>query len=159
MDSQHGALAAIGLTKEMTEGHGPASDQLDFDKGHFWENGWMIVLARFLMPVFMTTDRFRMGLHQMVEYLHMNGVTAINEPGIYWRNENRGELYQEILGDPDVPFESTFMVEGRTQPFAVLAVRLRARCRETGGTGQGDEGACTRSTREVVFATGRSSRS
>ena len=113
------ALAAIGLTKEMTEGHGPASDQLDFDKGHFWENGWMIVLARFLMPVFMTTDRFRMGLHQMVEYLHMNGVTAINEPGIYWRNEP-WELYQEILGDPDVPFESTFMVEGRTQPIRGL---------------------------------------
>ena len=113
------ALAAIGLTKEMTEGHGLASDQLDFDKGHFWENGWMIVLARFLMPMFMTTDRFRMGLHQMVEYLHMNGVTAINEPGIYWRNEP-WELYQEILGDPDVPFESTFMVEGRTQPIRGL---------------------------------------
>jgi len=113
------ALAAIGLTKEMTEGHGLASDQLDFDKGHFWENGWMIVLARFLMPVFMTTDRFRTGLHQMVEYLHMNGVTAINEPGIYWRNEP-WELYQEILGDLDVPFESTFMVEGRTQPVRGL---------------------------------------
>lgn len=113
------ALAAIGLTREMTEGNGLASDQLDFDKGHFWENGWMIVLARFLMPVFMTTDRFRTGLRQMVEYLHMNGVTAINEPGIYWRNEP-WDLYQEVLGHPDVPFETTFMVEGRTQPVRGL---------------------------------------
>ncbi len=114
------ALAAIGLTKEMTEGHGLASEQLDFDKGHFWENGWMTVLSRFLMPIFMTADRFRTGLRQMVEYLHMNGVTAINEPGIYWRNEP-WELYQEILGHPDVPFESTFMVEGRTQPVRGLS--------------------------------------
>jgi len=113
------ALEAIGITKEVTEGHGIASQQLDFDRGHFWENGWMIILAKYLMPVFMTPQRFRVGLVQMVEYLHMNGVTAINEPGIFWRNEP-WELYQEILGHPDVPFESTFLVEGRTQPVRGL---------------------------------------
>lgn len=114
------ALNSIGLEKSMTEGHGLASTQLDFDRGHFWENGWMIILARFLMPVFMTPERFRIGLNQMVEYLHMNGVTAINEPGIFWRNEP-WEMYQEILGHPDVPFESTFLVEGRTQPVRGLS--------------------------------------
>lgn len=113
------ALERIGLTREMTEGHGLASEQLDWDRGHFWENGWMIVLSRYLMPVFMTTERFMAGLVQLTEYLHMNGVTAINEPGIYWRNEP-WDLYQEILGHPDVPFESTFMVEGRTQPVRKL---------------------------------------
>ena len=112
-------LDAIGLTASMTEGHGLASAQLDYQRGHFWENGWMIVLARYLMPVFMTAERFRVGLSQMVEYLHMNGVTAINEPGIFWRNEP-WEMYQEILGHPDVPFESTFLVEGRTQPVRGL---------------------------------------
>lgn len=113
------ALDALGLTKEMTQNQGLASEQLDFDKGHFWENGWMIILAKYLMPIFMTPERFRIGLAQLVEYLHMNGVTAINEPGIYWRNEP-WELYQEILGHPDVPFESTFLVEGRTQPVRGL---------------------------------------
>lgn len=113
------ALDAIGLTKELTGGKGLASEQLDFERGHFWENGWMIVLARYLMPVFMTPERFRAGLAQVIEYLHMNGVTAINEPGIYWRTEP-WELYQEILGHEDVPFESTFLVEGRTQPVRRL---------------------------------------
>lgn len=113
------ALRAIGLTREMTENQGIASQQLDFDRGHFWENGWLIILAKYLMPVFMTAERFRTGLTQMVEYLHMNGVTAINEPGIFWRNEP-WEMYQEILGHPDVPFESTFLVEGRTQPVRGL---------------------------------------
>ena len=113
------ALDAIGLTKELTGGKGLASEQLDFERGHFWENGWMIVLSRYLMPVFMTPERFRAGLAQVIEYLHMNGVTAINEPGIYWRTEP-WELYQEILGHEDVPFESTFLVEGRTQPVRRL---------------------------------------
>jgi hypothetical protein len=113
------ALAAIGLTEELTRNGGVGSEQLDFERGHFWENGWMIILAKYLMPVFMTPERFRVGLAQMVEYLHMNGVTAINEPGIYWRNEP-WEIYQEILGHPDVPFESTFLVEGRTQPVRGL---------------------------------------
>lgn len=114
------ALAEIGLTRDMTENQGPASEQIDFDRGHFWENGWMVVLARYLMPVFMTEERYRTGLAQMIEYLHMNGVTAINEPGIYWRNEP-WELYQEVLGGPDVPFETTFLVEGRTQPLRGLS--------------------------------------
>ncbi len=113
------ALEAIGLTEEMTENQGIASQQLDYERGHFWENGWLIILAKYLMPVFMTAERFRTGLTQMVEYLHMNGVTAINEPGIFWRNEP-WELYQEVLGHPYVPFESTFLVEGRTQPVRGL---------------------------------------
>ena len=113
------ALDTIGMTRELTEGHGLASEQLDWDRGHFYENGWMVVLARYLMPVFMTRERFATGLAQLVEYLHMNGVTAINEPGIYWRNEP-WDLYQEMLGHPDVPFESTFMVEARTQPIRGL---------------------------------------
>lgn len=113
------ALEAIGLTEELTKGHGLASTQIDWDRGHFYENGWMVVLARYLMPHFLTAERFRTGLHQLVEYLHMNGVTAINEPGIYWRTEP-WDLYQSILGHEDVPFESTFLVEGRTQPVRGL---------------------------------------
>ena len=113
------ALDALGLTYEMTQGRGLASEQIDWDKGHFYENGWMVVLAKYLMPLFMTRERYAVGLKQLVQYLHMNGVTAINEPGIYWRNEP-WDLYQEILGHPDVPFESTFMVEARTQPIRGL---------------------------------------
>jgi predicted amidohydrolase YtcJ len=113
------ALDALGLTRELTQGYGLASEQIDWEKGHFFENGWMTVLAKYLMPVFMTPERFTTGLKQLVEYLHMNGVTAINEPGIFWRNEP-WDLYQEVLGHPDVPFESTFLVEARTQPVRGL---------------------------------------
>ena len=110
------ATEALGITPELMSSWGLASEQLDVERGHYWENGWMLALGRYLMPVFLTEDRMRTGLHQLVEYLHMNGVTAINEPGIYWAIEP-WEMYQEILGADDVPFYSTFMVEGRTQPI------------------------------------------
>ena len=108
------AITELGLTEENMSGYGPASDMLDLDRGHFWENGWMVVLSRHLMPRFLTEARFRTGLSQMVDYLHMHGVTAINEPGISWQVEP-WDLYQEILGADDVPFTSTFLVDGRTQ--------------------------------------------
>ncbi len=108
------AIDALGITAENMAGHGPASDMVDLERGHFWENGFMVLLSRYLMPRFLTEERFRAGLSQLVDYLHMNGVTAINEPGIAWAIEP-WELYQEILGADDVPFGSTFLVDGRTQ--------------------------------------------
>ncbi len=114
------ALDAIGATATSFEGRGFMSDQLDFDKGHFWENGAFVLLAPMLMPLFATAERFRAGLAQMIEYLHMNGVTGINEPGIAWSIEP-WEIYQEVLGDQDVPFMSTFLIDGRTQSVKGIA--------------------------------------
>ncbi len=108
------AIEDLGVNDENMAGRGAASEMVDLDRGHFWESGWMVLLARHLMPVFLTEARFREGLEQMVAYLHMNGVTAINEPGISWKVEP-WHLYQEILGRPDVPFTSTFLVDGRNQ--------------------------------------------
>jgi predicted amidohydrolase YtcJ len=108
------AISALGITAENMSGKGAASDQVDVARGHFWENGWMVLLSNYLMPRFLTESRFREGLAQLVEYLHMNGVTAINEPGISWKVEP-WHLYQEILGADTVPFTTTFLVDGRTQ--------------------------------------------
>ena len=108
------AIDALGITVENMAGRGQPSTQVDVERGHFWENGWMVLLSRYLMPRFLTEARFRAGLTQLVAYLHMNGVTAINEPGIAWKVEP-WYLYQEILGADDVPFTSTFLVDGRNQ--------------------------------------------
>lgn len=114
------ALAELEITAETMADHGPASAMVDVDRGHFWENGWMVLLSPILMPRFLTEERFRVGLKQLAEYLHMQGVTAINEPGIAWRVEP-WHLYQEILGADDVPFTSTFLVDGRTQSVKGIA--------------------------------------
>lgn len=108
------ALERIGATRDTFEGRGAMSDQVDWDGGRFWENGNFVLLSPMLMPVFADRERFRRGLVLMVEYLHTNGVTAINEPGINWGAEP-WEVYQEVLGHIDVPMYSTFMVDGRSQ--------------------------------------------
>jgi hypothetical protein len=66
------ALDAIGLTCVLTQGFGLASEQLDWERGHFYENGFMIVLAKYLLPHFMTRERFHLGLKQLVEYIHQS---------------------------------------------------------------------------------------
>lgn len=108
------AMAEIGVTADAVADATMGADMIDLDRGHFWENGWMVVLSPYLMPRFLTEDRFREGLAQLIDYLHMNGVTAINEPGISWKIEP-WHLYEELLGADDVPFTSTFLVDGRSQ--------------------------------------------
>lgn len=107
------AIDALGLTAEQMAGQGPASDMVDFEAGHWWEAGMNLLLPH-LAPVMMSPERIAAGLNQMVEYLHRNGVTAINEPGIMWAVEP-WDLYQQILGTDDAPFTSTFLVDARTQ--------------------------------------------
>jgi len=107
------AIAALGISADDMAGRGPASAMVDHDAGHWWESG-MNLLMPALAPVFMTADRMAAGLRQMVRYLHRNGVTAFNEPGIMWDIEP-WSLYQDILGAQDTPLLSTFLVDARSQ--------------------------------------------
>ncbi len=110
------AIDALGLTAEQMAGHGPASTMVDFAAGHWWESGMNLLLPR-ISAVMMTPQRLSAGLYRMVGYLHANGVTAINEPGIMWAVEP-WDLYQQILGSDDTPFGSTFLVDARSQADA-----------------------------------------
>lgn len=110
------AIGRLGLTEDRMAGHGPASDMVNFAAGHWWESGTNLLLPG-LAPVLMSPQRLAAGLRQMVGYLHANGVTAINEPGIMWSVEP-WELYQQILGADETPFSSTFLVDARSQADA-----------------------------------------
>ena len=107
------AIDALEITPDAMAGHGAASSMVDVDAGHWWETGMNLLLPR-LSPIFLSPQRVAAGLHQMVAYLHQNGVTAFNEPGIMWDLEP-WPLYQEILGADSTPFLSTFLVDARSQ--------------------------------------------
>ncbi|MCH9729854.1 MAG: amidohydrolase [Actinomycetia bacterium] len=107
------AIESLGITADAMSDQGPASAMVDLDAGHWWESG-MNLLMPALAPHFLTTDRIAAGLRQMVAYLRRNGVTAFNEPGIMWDLEP-WQLYQDILGAPDTPMTSTFLVDARSQ--------------------------------------------
>lgn len=134
------AIAALGLTAGQMTGHGPVSDMVDFDAGHWWESGMNLLLPS-LTSVFMTPRRLADGLRQLVRYLHANGVTAINEPGIMWAVEP-WELYQQILGADETPFGATFLVDARSQadagmdPADAVADAEAQLARSAGGSGK-----------------------
>jgi len=107
------AIESLGITASAMADQGPASAMVDVDAGHWWESGMNLLLPA-LSPHFLTTDRIAAGLRQMVAYLRRNGVTAFNEPGIMWDLEP-WQLYQDILGAPDTPMTSTFLVDARSQ--------------------------------------------
>ena len=108
------AIDELGITADSVAGRGPASDQIDLERGHFWEAGFFNIAMGKVAPHIISAERVERGLHQLVSYLHQHGVTAINEPGIAWAVEPF-DLYQQILGADDVPFRSSFLVDGRTQ--------------------------------------------
>jgi predicted amidohydrolase YtcJ len=113
------AIDSLGLTAEQMADHGPASAMVDLGAGHWWESG-MNLLLPVLTPVIMSPQRLAAGLDQLVGYLHANGVTAINEPGLMWAVEP-WDLYQTILGAAETPFLTTFLVDARSQAEAGMS--------------------------------------
>jgi hypothetical protein len=105
------ALAALGVTEASTRGKGIASEQSDWAKGHFYENGLTLMVGP-MLKVLATPERVAFGLEQMVAYLHANGVTAYNEPGAIV-TPDMWKQYEQILGAPDTPMYSTFLADGR----------------------------------------------
>ncbi|MEM7095811.1 MAG: amidohydrolase [Actinomycetota bacterium] len=84
----------------------------DLDRGHFWERGFFTHVFGKVGAHLFSEQRLRRGLHQMVDYLHRNGVTAFNEPGAILV-KGGWAMYEEILGHPDTPFASYFLTDGR----------------------------------------------
>jgi hypothetical protein len=110
-------LKALGLTEAMTNCKGLASEQVDWDHGHFRESGLNLMTGP-MLKMLATPDRLLFGLKQMVSYLHANGVTAYNEPGALY-TPDMWKLYEQVLGAPDTPMYSTFLADGRGIPDRV----------------------------------------
>lgn len=114
----------LGITEADAQGEQAA--QIDLERGRWWENGFFTALVPRLAPILLSTERLTAGLRQLVDYLHRQGVTAFNEPGILWDQEPY-ELYREMLGPDDVPFYSSFLVDGRSQSQAGLDAEAAVR--------------------------------
>ncbi len=106
------ALEHFGIEAGDLEGHGRASEPVDFEKGHFYEKGLELVVAPVLKAM-ATRERLVFGLEQMIEYLHANGVTNICEPGAIV-TPTLMKLYEQVLGEDDVPFNTYFIADGRS---------------------------------------------
>lgn len=105
------ALAKYGITEQSLAGHGLASSQADFSKGHFYEKGLSLVLA----PVgknLATPARLQMGVERVKGFLRTKGVTTICEPGTQLSRQIQA-FWEESLGGNDVGFRTYFIPDGR----------------------------------------------
>jgi len=87
--------------------------QVNLENGHIFESGAMVYMLPRVVTDLANPERMKTGLRQMVQLLHMNGVTAYNEPGALI-DPASAKLYTEILGAPEVPMYSYFIAEGNT---------------------------------------------
>lgn len=72
------ALDLIGLTKAETEGN----HEIDYEKGHFWELGAKLVLAKPQMAFMFDPERYGQGMKNFVEMMHIAGVTSAMDMGV-----------------------------------------------------------------------------
>lgn len=112
------ACDVAGVTEAwLAAQSGHATSQVDIAAGHCWESGFFDLVLTRVAPQLAARDRLERGLKLLVTYLHQQGVTAVNEPGVIWAVEP-WDLYEQILGADDTPFLSTFLVDGRSQASA-----------------------------------------
>lgn len=107
------ALARFGIDTTFVEGLAPTvRAQADLGEGHFREMAMFPVLER-LMPELATPSRLSASLQRVENYLHAAGVTLIAEPGgVLSRELQRAQ--NAVLGDDSTPFNSYFIVDGKT---------------------------------------------
>ena len=134
------AIAEMGITEAMLAGKGAANHQVDLAAGHFYEKGLVLIVEPVLKRM-ATPERVSAGLRMLVRYLHLNGVTTLNEPGALITPQLL-ELYQAILGADDTPFCSLFIPDGRS---------LFERHREAGALRATDQVAAMATAGKVRF--------
>jgi predicted amidohydrolase YtcJ len=89
-----------------------AQGQIDFERGHFYEQGAMAVLDK-LAPVLASPAAFKNGLEFTVKYYHNNGITVACEPGGFFSKPMQ-DLINDCYSGNDVPFNHFFIPDGKT---------------------------------------------
>ncbi len=110
------ALKLTGIDeKVMADLPKSARDQLNYEKGHFFEQGMLSLLAT-VAPFMASPASFKSGLEYSVKYYHRNGITVCCEPGGFFSKPVQDAINAVYSGD-EVPFNHYFMADGKT--FAV----------------------------------------
>lgn len=104
------ALAYTGITEELVNSFdGTPREQMDFEGGHFFEQGGIVLLDR-LGTLLATPDRLMAGLAMTRDYCHMSGITMATEPGGTQRRELQ-EAQNQIFGASDAPFNMFYVAD------------------------------------------------
>jgi predicted amidohydrolase YtcJ len=88
-----------------------AQEQIQLDKGHFYEQGAIAVLGK-VAPFMASPERFKQGLEYTVDYYHRNGITIACEPGGI-TSKSVQDAINAVYSDDSTPFNHYFIPDGK----------------------------------------------
>jgi predicted amidohydrolase YtcJ len=107
------ALKAAGIDKAFVDSlPKSAREQLDWERGHFYEQGAMPILPK-IAPMMATPEIFRKGLEFSETYYHRAGITLAAEPGGF-PSKPIQDAINAVYSDNATPFNHLFMADGKS---------------------------------------------
>lgn len=108
-----GALAWLGIT----EADAGSRHQVDYDNGHFYENGLGYAISK-LNPFILAPDRYREGLERLKRVAHFGGHTSLGDMAVgLFDFDLEWESATAVLDTDDTPFR-TVLVPSAMQAMA-----------------------------------------
>ncbi|WP_028022258.1 amidohydrolase [Enterovibrio calviensis] len=104
------ALSYLGWEEKDWQFEGPGGDQLDWERGHAFENGMKRILPD-LMKFVMETGRFATGMERTRDYVHSGGITTAVDPGVIVTPALYDQMVSILLED-DFPMDYWLMPAG-----------------------------------------------
>ena len=107
------AITLLGITEEDFKGN----PQVEWEKGHFYEGGWLALVPK-MATIMLEPTRYMKGLGMMTQLIQQNGITTVAEPG-FPSSDFDGELAllkKEMEKNP--PYD-VYLIPSGTQLFAM----------------------------------------
>ncbi len=101
------AIAMFGIKEEEFKGN----PQIDWDRGHFYEGGWLALVPK-IAPRMINPERYKRGLVDMTKIIRKNGITTIAEQGFPTSNFDMEYQLLKSEMDKNPPYEVYNVLNG-----------------------------------------------
>lgn len=101
------AIEKLGITKDDFKGN----PQVDWEKGHFFEGGWLALVPK-MAPIMLEPTRYMKGLGIMTQLIQKNGITTVAEPGFPSSDFNGEYSLLKTEMDKNPPYDCYLIPNG-----------------------------------------------
>ena len=107
------AIELFKITAEDFKGN----PQVDFNKGHFYEGGWLALVPK-IGSHLLNPDTYKDGLHKMTQLMLRNGITTISEPGFPSADFDMEYNFLKSEMDKNPPYD-VYLIPNGTQLYGM----------------------------------------
>ncbi|WP_228768524.1 amidohydrolase [Shewanella sp. TC10] len=97
------AIKMFGWQESDWTGEGLAFEQMDWNKGHVFENGGKVLLPE-IMAYLVDNGLFAIGMERTKDYVHAGGITTAVDPGVIATKDMYDQMVS-VLMDGDMPMD------------------------------------------------------